>query len=599
VSRTTLTTGSVASVPRMEIQTAMTSPVRRRSAAMLAALMLAIALVVPAAATRPAAPGPYIDVQLLGFNDYHGHLEATTPGAVGATPAGGAEYLSSHLSALRSGNKYSLTVAAGDLIGGTPFLSGLFHDEPSVESLNAMGLDVSSVGNHEFDEGVTELLRMQYGGCHPDDGCYFPDDPYAGADFPWLAANVVNDETGETPLPPYWVTKVENIKIGFIGMTLEGTPALVAQSGIEGWSFEDEADTANALVPVLKAQGVEAIVVLLHEGAEPTDISDINACTGVSGPVLEIQSRLDPEIDAMVTGHTHLPYNCVLTDPAGDARRVTSAYSFGRVITEIGLVIDKRTGEVVRDRVTATNHVVDQAIAPDPALTAVINKWKPAADVIGNVEVGFATADIKRGTTSTGGEDRGVESNLGNFIADVQLWATSDNGADLALMNPGGLRNDLLAGPITYAEAFNVQPFSNLLSTIPMTGAQIVSVLEEQCQPIGVSRPFLHLGVSEGLTYDLAKTIVVTQTSPTTTRRDCTSVTVSNVELNGVPLDPAATYNVTANNFLIDGGDNFLTFDEIDPSLRVGAGIDLDSLIAYLKEFSPVSPPGTDRVTEL
>jgi 5'-nucleotidase len=583
----------------MEIQTAMTSPVRRRSAAMLAALMLAIALVVPAAATRPAAPGPYIDVQLLGFNDYHGHLEATTPGAVGATPAGGAEYLSSHLSALRSGNKYSLTVAAGDLIGGTPFLSGLFHDEPSVESLNAMGLDVSSVGNHEFDEGVTELLRMQYGGCHPDDGCYFPDDPYAGADFPWLAANVVNDETGETPLPPYWVTKVENIKIGFIGMTLEGTPALVAQSGIEGWSFEDEADTANALVPVLKAQGVEAIVVLLHEGAEPTDISDINACTGVSGPVLEIQSRLDPEIDAMVTGHTHLPYNCVLTDPAGDARRVTSAYSFGRVITEIGLVIDKRTGEVVRDRVTATNHVVDQAIAPDPALTAVINKWKPAADVIGNVEVGFATADIKRGTTSTGGEDRGVESNLGNFIADVQLWATSDNGADLALMNPGGLRNDLLAGPITYAEAFNVQPFSNLLSTIPMTGAQIVSVLEEQCQPIGVSRPFLHLGVSEGLTYDLAKTIVVTQTSPTTTRRDCTSVTVSNVELNGVPLDPAATYNVTANNFLIDGGDNFLTFDEIDPSLRVGAGIDLDSLIAYLKEFSPVSPPGTDRVTEL
>jgi 5'-nucleotidase len=382
-------------------------------------------------------------------------------------------------------------------------------------------------------------------------------------------------------------------------MTLEGTPALVAQSGIEGWSFEDEADTANALVPVLKAQGVEAIVVLLHEGAEPTDISDINACTGVSGPVLEIQSRLDPEIDAMVTGHTHLPYNCVLTDPAGDARRVTSAYSFGRVITEIGLVIDKRTGEVVRDRVTATNHVVDQAIAPDPALTAVINKWKPAADVIGNVEVGFATADIKRGTTSTGGEDRGVESNLGNFIADVQLWATSDNGADLALMNPGGLRNDLLAGPITYAEAFNVQPFSNLLSTIPMTGAQIVSVLEEQCQPIGVSRPFLHLGVSEGLTYDLAKTIVVTQTSPTTTRRDCTSVTVSNVELNGVPLDPAATYNVTANNFLIDGGDNFLTFDEIDPSLRVGAGIDLDSLIAYLKEFSPVSPPGTDRVTEL
>ncbi len=224
-----------------------------------------------------------MDLQLLGFNDYHGHLESTTPGSVAvdattSVPAGGAEYLSTHLSQLREGHKNSLTVAAGDLVGGTPFLSGLFHDEPSVESLNTLGLDVSSVGNHEFDEGVTELLRMQNGGCHPADGCYFPDEPFAGADFQWLAANVQNDK-GKTPLPPYWIKKVQGVKVGFIGMTLEGTDALVAQAGIRGWNFLDEVDTANALVPKLKRKGVEAMVVLLHEGGMQ-EAGRYNDCDG-------------------------------------------------------------------------------------------------------------------------------------------------------------------------------------------------------------------------------------------------------------------------------------------------------------------------------
>ena len=214
---------------------------------------------------NPDPPGQLVDLQLLAFNDYHGHLEANTPGTVDGTPAGGSEYLSAMLSKLRQGNKYSLTVAAGDLIGGSPAFSGLFHDEPSVESLNAMHLDISSVGNHEFDEGVTELLRMQNGGCHPVDGCYFPDAPYGGADFQWLAANVVNAD-GQTPLPPYKIERFNNIKVAFIGMTLEATNTLVAAAGIQGWDFLDEAETANALVPILEAQGVEAIVVLLHEG---------------------------------------------------------------------------------------------------------------------------------------------------------------------------------------------------------------------------------------------------------------------------------------------------------------------------------------------
>jgi len=406
-------------------------------------------LLVPASALAEQGdpPGLLVDVQLLAFNDYHGHVKPDDAGTVDGVLAGGGEYLSAKLNELRAGNKYSLTVAAGDLIGGSPAFSGLFHDEPSVESLNAMHLDVSSVGNHEFDEGVTELLRMQNGGCHPMDGCYFPDSPYAGANFKWLAANVVNETTGETPLPPYWIKRFESINIGFIGMTLEATDTLVAAVGIQGWDFLDEAETANALVPVLKAQGVDAIVVLLHEGGSQTPPpGDIDACAGISGPVVAINEALDPAIDVLITGHTHLPYNCLLPDPDGYPRIVTSAYSYGRVVSEVNLVLDKRTDDVRRDLSTASNHLVDRtALTPDPAITAVIEKWQPLYDAAGNTPVGTITADINRGGTPPG-SDRGVESPAGNLVADAQLWSTSAAGAQVAFMNPGGVRSDLKYG---------------------------------------------------------------------------------------------------------------------------------------------------------
>ena len=563
-------------------------------------IVIAAGALPTASAQRSDPPGQLVQLQLLGFNDYHGFLETDSlpgPGDIGGVPAGGGEYLSAKLKELRSGHKNSLTVAAGDMIGGSPFLSGLFHDEPSVESLNAMGLDVSSVGNHEFDEGVTELLRMQNGGCHPVDGCYFPNAPYPGGDFQWLAANTVNDATGETPLPPYWITRFQSVKIGFIGMTLEDTDTLVAQAGIRGWSFEDEAETANALVPELKRQGVEAIVVLLHEGGSQTPApGDVNACNGISGPIVDINAALDDEIDVLISGHTHLPYNCVLED-----RIVTSAFSFGRVVTEVNLVLDKRTDDVRRDLSEATNHPVIRAdLTADPAITAVIDRWSPLSDELGSQEVGEITDDITRAFTAGGAEDRGSESNLGNMIADAQLFATQVNGAQIAFMNPGGVRSDLIFasspagegdGVVTFEEAFNVQPFSNILQTFPMTGTQIIAVLEEQCQPIPVSRPFLHLGVSEGFTYDLATTF--------DSAGECIDITITNVELGGVPLDPDATYIVTANNFLADGGDNFTTFADVDPALRIGGGIDLDELINYLGSEGPIDPPGTDRANEL
>jgi 5'-nucleotidase len=552
----------------------------------------------PAFAKRPDPPGQLVEVQLLAFNDYHGHLESNTPGTVAGVSAGGSEYLSAKLSELREGHKYTLTAAAGDLIGGSPAFSGLFHDEPSVESLNALGLDVSGVGNHEFDEGVDELLRMQNGGCHLDDGCYFPDEPFAGADFQWLAANVVNEVTGDTPLPPYWIKKIESVKVGFIGMTLEATDTLVAAAGIQGWDFRDEAETANALVPILQAQGVETIVVLLHEGGSQTPPpGDVDACVGISGPVVQINEALDPAIDVMITGHTHLPYNCVLDDADGNPRIVTSAYSYGRVVSELNLVLDKRTDDVRRDLSSATNHTVEQAsLTPDPKITSIIEKWQPLVDAAGDTPIGTISADINRGGNPPG-SDRGVESPAGNLVADAQQWATSANGADVAFMNPGGVRSDLLYaqsagegdGVVTFGEAFTFQPFGNTLVTFPMTGAQIVSVLEEQCQPLGSSRPFLHLGVSEGFTYDLATTIAA---------GDCTSVTISNVVLDGSPLSPTTTYNVTVNSFLADGGDNFGTFGTITAP-RIDGGVDLQALVNYLGTFGPVDPPSTDRVNEL
>ncbi len=568
------------------------------------AVSLLVALIAPASAVpgdnngqgQVDPPGQLVDLQLLAFNDYHGHVEASGAGTVDGEPAGGGEYLSAKLNELRAGNKYSLTVAAGDLIGGSPFFSGLFHDEPSVESLNAMQLDVSSVGNHEFDEGVTELLRMQDGGCHPTDGCYFPDEPYAGADFRWLSANVV-DESGATPLPPYWIKRFNNIKVGFIGMTLEATDTLVAAAGIQGFDFLDEVETANALVPELQAQGVEAIVVLLHEGGIPDPIV-VNGCFGISGPIVAINSGLDSAIDAVITGHTHLPYNCVLSDPSGADRMVTSAFSFGRVVTEMNLVLDKRTKDVRRDLSSATNHAVIQAdLAPDPAVTAVIDKWAPLAEEVGSVPVGTITADINRGGVPTG-SDRGVESPAGNLVADAQNWSASAAGSQVAFMNPGGVRSDLTFasssgegdGVVTFGEAQTFQPFGNTVLTFPMTGAQIISVLEEQCQPSFASRPFLHLGVSEGFTYDLAKTIEAGV---------CTGVSITNVQINGVPLDPAGTYMVTANSFLADGGDNFTTFAEVDPAMRIDGGNDLLALVNYLGTFSPVAPPPTDRVNEI
>ncbi len=575
-----------------------------RRTALTAAVGLTLVAGLAAMPTASADPAP-VRLQLLSFNDYHGNLLPPDGSPLGpkvdpsGSVLGGSEYLASTLSSLRAGVENSLTVAAGDNIGGSTFLSGLFHDEPSVDSLEAMHLDVTSVGNHEFDEGVDELLRMQYGGCHPTAGCYFPDQPYDGADFPWLAANVVYKpgnskgiQPGTPVLPGTWVRKVGNIKVGFIGMTLEGTPELVAQTGIADVEFRDEVETANRAASWLReTQGVRAIVVLVHEGGFQT--GQYSQCTGISGPIVSIAQNLDPSIDAVVTGHTHQPYVCSIPDPAGQPRTVTSASSFGRVVTETWLTLDRRTKDVVRSQTTSVNHLVLRT-TPDPALTAIIAKWQALSAPIAGRIVGRITADI---TGSVKDTNRDKETSLQNLIADAQLEATAspaNGGSVIALMNSGGVRDNLFYagssagegdGNVTYGEAFNVQPFGNLLVSMDLSGAKLQEALEQMY--VGTrSRKQLFLGISNGLTFDWL------QGNP-----EGSKVPNDSVRLNGVPIVDTQVYRVTVNNFLAAGGDGFTAF--LAGTNRVGGGDDLDAFAAYLGANSPVSPPPTNRVNEL
>ena len=521
---------------------------------------------------RPGPRPSTVDVQVIGLNDFHGNLEP--PGGQILLPggsrvdAGGIEFLATHVERLRATNPRNTVVAsAGDLIGASPLLSALFHDEPTIEAMNRLGLDLNAVGNHEFDEGAAELLRMRNGGCHPVDGC-LDGDGFAGADFQFLAANVVRRATGKTLLAPYAIKQFDGVKVAFVGMTLENTPEIVTPSGVAGLEFRDEAETVNRLVPELKRRGAETIVVLLHEGGRQA--GTFNECTGISGPIVDIVNRTDDEVDAFITGHTHQAYNCVI-----DGRVVTSASSFGRILTDLDLTIDRRTGEPTT--ITANNLVVTRDVAKDPSQTAIIERYRRPSAPIANRVIGSTSSAITRDATPAG------ESALGNVIADSQLAATTPAGfgaAQIAFMNPGGIRADLDAGPVTYAEAFTVQPFGNSLVTLTLTGAQIERVLEQQFQPtitriLQPSRGFAYA-------YDPARAIG-------------DRIDPASIKLDGVVVDPSASYRVTVNNFLADGGDGFSVLRE--GTNRLGGAVDLDALEAYFRANSPVAPGPQDRIS--
>ncbi|MFI0929223.1 bifunctional metallophosphatase/5'-nucleotidase [Streptomyces sp. NPDC021012] len=555
--------------------------------------------------------GRMVDVQLLSFNDLHGNLEppAGSSGQVTRTKedgttekidAGGVEYLATHLRQAREGNRYSITAAAGDMIGASPLLSGLFHDEPTIEALNDLDLDVTSVGNHEFDEGARELARMQNGGCHPTAGCFVEGETFGGADFPYLAANVTDEKTGKPILDPYYVWEKDGVKIGFIGVTLEGTPNVVTAEGVKGLKFGDEVETINKYTKILERKGVKSIVALVHEGGMPASASYNYNCDGdgdgegegVSGAIVDIAKNVSPQVDALVTGHTHQAYVCTIPDPAGNPRLVTSASSFGKLYTDTTLTYDRATKDIVRTAVASANHVVSRDVPKAQDISQLIADWKALAAPVANRPQGYIAADINgRGSTA-------YEKPLGDVIADAQLEGLSPadkGGAQLALMNPGGIRADLVYkasgaegdGVVTYGESFTVQPFTNMMNVVDLTGANLITALKQQVSGSNLNSIKI-LQVSKGLTYTLDMT-----------KTGADRVVDGTIKLNGEAIDPAKTYRVAMNEFLAGGGDGFGALATGTNKL-VGAS-DLDVFNAYLSSHSsaanPLQVPAANRIT--
>jgi 5'-nucleotidase len=546
-------------------------------------ILAAFAIMLAPAASHAQTPAP-VDLRILAINDFHGYLRPPPGGITIAdpedrtkkitVPAGGAEHMATLVGQLREGHRNTIFVAAGDLIGASPFLSAMFHDEPTIEALSMMGLDISSVGNHEFDEGKEELLRMQNGGCHPVDKCQGAH-PFAGAKFRYLAASTFEKSSGKTVFPPYEIRSFDGIPVAFIGLTLKGTPGLVSPTGVAGLEFRDEASTVNALIPELKARGVEAIVVLIHEGGLPT--GDYNECPGISGPIVDIVKKFDHAVDVVVTGHTHRAYVCEI-----DGRLVTSGDKYGTLVTAIDLKLDPVTRDVVSAK--ADNTIVRSAtLAKNLDQTALIEAYDRVAAPIANRPAGSLTETLSRTPKNTG------ESPLGDIIADAQLAATSaaaNGGAVIAFTNPGGIRTDMTHkenGAVTYADLFASQPFRNQLVTITLTGKQIKDMLEQQW--LDPKRPRI-LQVSKGFAYAWDGS-----------KGDGERVIAERMSLNGQPVDPAASYRVTVNNFLFVGGDGFTVLTQ-GTAPQVGI-YDVDALHGYFGGNSPVGPTAADRIVRV
>jgi 5'-nucleotidase len=558
------------------------------------------------------------DVHLLAFNDLHGNLEAAGLNIYGQF-AGGAAYLAKAVKdrqALYGQNE--ATVFAGDNIGASPLANGLFFEEPITIASNLMHVDFASVGNHEFDKGAAELRRIQDGGCHPTQGCTAAPyalagggttDVYPGADFPYLAANVRVDATGRTLFPATGTKRFQtdsgrSFDVGFIGEVLEDTPTIVTPTGVAGLTFEDEATAANRAVAQLRRQGVQTSVLVIHQGGSQTSPASLNGCTGnlAGSPIADIASRLDPSIKVIVSAHTHAEYRCTITTH-GVTRLITSAASFGRILSDITLTVDDRTGRLVQAR--ADNVVVGNALnAPgpgvtriadpsreDPQVAAVVNQYVTAAAPLANHVIGRIQGDLTRTPSALG------ETTMGDVIADAQLAATQPSdrgGAQVAFMNPGGVRADLRVndissggeapGEVTYGEAFTVQPFGNSLVTKTMTGDQIRRLLEQQFPGCGGQTTQRILQPSAGFRYEQA---------PSATTCDGR---IGRIWVGGTEITPTDTFRVTMNSFLATGGDGFTVFNEgTDP---LGGAQDIDALVAAFAAAEPagIAVPPLDRI---
>lgn len=552
---------------------------RRRLAAgaVLSAATVAMGVLV-APAAHAADP---VSINLVTINDFHGRLEASSP-------AGGAAAIAQAVEQVRAANPNTIFASAGDNIGASTFTSFIQQDTPTIDALNAAGLDVSAVGNHEFDAGFTDLT----------------DRVIPRAQFPYLGANVYFED-GTRALDPYEIVTVAgDVDVAFVGAVTEEMPSLVSPGGIAGLEFRDIATEVNTAADEAVAAGAEIVIALVHEGGS----SDPADATNPSTPLGAIVGGLGDEVDMLVTAHTHASYAYDV-----DGLRVTQAGQYGERIQNTAITYDRDTDDV-SFAPTQTTVMWNTTVSP-PVRNVVPDLTNPVVksvnDIVaaatafaateGNKKVGEITADFRRelqprtptpDNPATTEEARGAESTLGNFVADVQLWAAQERFADtqIALMNPGGLRANLVYasskagdpdGNVTYAEAAAVQPFANTLVTMTLTGAQLKAVLEEQWQPAGASRPFLKLGVSKGLTY------VTDYEAPAGSR-------VTNLRFNGTPVDPAASYRIVTNSFLASGGDNFRTLAQ--GTSRADSGlVDLQAMVDWFAANGQASPDLAQR----
>ena len=594
----------------------MTSLPHRRP---LRRLALPLALITMASACAPAPgsvesassasvtqTGP-VEVGVLAFNDFHGNIappKTTTswPDGNGGTvqvPAGGAAYLASALDALRKDFRYSATVSAGDLISASPLASSLFLDEPTIGVMNRIGLDFNAVGNHEFDRGRKELLRVQNGGCEKNtlrEPCQL--EQFAGAGFKYLSASTYTED-GKTLFPATGIKSfgegARKVTLGFVGLTLKGTSELVSPGGVKGLTFGDEAEAINRAVPVLKAEGADAVLVLIHQGGAQSDTSDPNACTGFSGDIQPILDKLDPRVDAVISGHTHQAYICHMPRKGAAPLLLSSAGSYGRLVTRMTLEIDPAADRLVSIEArnlpvqsaaytTSRGEVAQSDLAPRYApradVEAYVKRYQDAASAYSDRPVGHLAGLATRHWDDNQAEG-GPGGAVDQLVADAQLAATRDAGAQIAFMNTGGVRADLDPGKdgvVTFGQIYTVQPFGNTAVTRTYTGAQILEVLERS---VGDEQAGSMLVPSQGFTYtvDMAK--------PAGSR-----VTA---RFEGKPLDPATFYRVTVNSFIDQGGDGYATLENgSDPTI---GGLDLDALEAWLSAVPMRAVPASPRVT--
>ncbi len=554
------------------------------SALTLALLLAGCASAPPLVPIRAAdANSAPLNVKIIAFNDFHGNLktpsltvrvpDASQPTGTRMEPAGGVEQMAALIASLKAKSPNVAIVSAGDMVGATPLLSALFQDEPTIEAMNLVGVDFHAVGNHEFDYGIAHLRRLQSGGCPLNAKTNLADcsgreaarATFAGANFKFLSANVIVDASRQTLFPAYAIKEFDGVKVGFIGVVTHETPALVRPGGTAGVSFTDEVEAVNALIPELKAQGVEAIVVVIHEGGSQN--GGINDCTEFAGALKAMVEKLDPAVDVVTSAHSHRAYVC---DIAG--KLTTSAGSYGTLVTEIDLTLNRATRKI--EKKSAQNLIVSPNGAKDARLTELVTKYQKLAEPRENRVIGKITREVSLVADTAG------ESSLGNLIADAHLFATAapdKGGAVIAFNNPGSLRAPIIPladGSVSYGALFTVQPFQNNLVVMTMTGKQIKDALEQQSFT-GV-RPRL-LGVSKGFSYtwDASKPMGEKVIAPS-------------MKLNGMAMQPDLQYRVAANSFLAGGSEGLTAFRA--GSDRLTSDLDIEALVSYLAAYSPVTP---------